>query len=80
MNKEEAHQILDKVKNGLWQPSPRIKEALLVTGDLRPDRDELRTTGFESCYVRSRQIHGETAYEREFGPFHQLGQRCEGND
>ena len=80
MTREEAHQVLDRVKNGIWQPSPRIKEALFVTGDLRQDRIELRETSHESCYVRSRQIYGASAYEREFGPFQQLGQRCESED
>ena len=80
MTKEEAHQVLDKVKNGIWQPSPKIKEALFVCGDLRPDRDELRSTSDESCYVRQRTIHGENAYERVFGPFQESRSRRETED
>ena len=61
MNKQEAHEILDNYKsNSLIS----INRALIATGDLdvyqdptRPSR-ALRQDGFESCYVRSRQIEG----------------------
>ena len=80
MTREEAHQVLDRVKNGIWQPSPRIKEALFVTGDLRQDRSALREHGLTSCYVRSRQIYGSSAYERIFRDVPESGPRRETED
>ena len=34
MNYEEANQVLNNVKYGLFEPSHRVTEALIVTGDL----------------------------------------------
>ena len=34
MNYEEANQILNNVKYGLFEPSNRVTQALIVTGDL----------------------------------------------
>jgi len=75
MTKYEAHEILDRVKNGLWQPEKSITEALFVCGDLQRSSEPLRKDGFESCYVRSRQIYGEAAYERTFGIVQEVGAR-----
>jgi len=80
MTKYEAHEILDRVKNGLWQPEKSITEALFVCGDLQRPSNPLRKDGFESCYVRSRQIYGETAYERAFGNVQEFGRRRSGED
>jgi hypothetical protein len=75
MTKSEANEILDRVKNGLWQSDKSIKEALFVTGDLSKDRESLCNDGKQSCYVRSRQIYGERAYERVFGIVQESGAR-----
>jgi len=80
VNKQEAHQILDKVKNGIWQPQEQVTIALILTGDIRSTSKPLRKDGFESCYVRSRQIYGEAAYERAFGDVQEFGRRRESED
>jgi hypothetical protein len=80
MNRDEAHEILDRVKNGLWQSDKSIQEALFVCGDLQLTGRALRETRNESCYVRSRTIYGDRAYEREFGAIQELGQRRQGED
>jgi hypothetical protein len=80
MTKSEAMLILDEVKNGFHYPIERINRALIVTGDLRNDRTALCNDGFESCYVRARQIYGEKAYERTFGIVQERGSRRETED
>ena len=80
MNKNEAHQILDKVKNGIWQPQEQITIALILTGDIRSTSNPLRKDGDVSCYVRSRTLYGETAYERAFGDVQEFGRRRKSED
>ena len=80
MTREEAHQVLDRVKNGIWQPSPRIKEALFVTGDLRPDRESSSDSCNVSPYCRSRSLANQGAYERQFGPLWKHSNGCESED
>ena len=59
MNKDRAHEILDNYKSSSLI---NIRHALIITGDLdvqedptRPSR-ALRQDGFESCYVRLREM------------------------
>ena len=80
MDKYEAHQILDNVIHGIPQPKQQVTIALTLTGDLRPAGRTLRETRNESCYVRSRQIYGETAYERIFGDVQDARRRRESED
>jgi len=80
MTRNEAHEILDRVKNGLWQSDKSIQEALFICGDLQLTGRALRETRNESCYVRARQIYGEAAYSRTFGSFQELGTRRSSED
>ena len=75
MTIDEARNVLDKVKNGIWQSDSAIKEALFTTGDISKDRTTLCNFGEVSCHVRSRQIYGEKAYERIFGIVQESGTR-----
>lgn len=80
MDRKEANEVLDKVKNGIWQPSPRIKEALFVTGDLRPDRESSSDSCNVSPYYRSRSLANQGAYERQFGPLWKHSNGCGSED
>ena len=80
MNIDEARNVLDKVKNGIWQSDSAIKEALFTTGDISKDRTTLCNFGDVSCHVRSSQIFGKNAYDRIFGSFQESGTRRGGED
>ena len=80
MTIDEARIVLDRIRNGLWEPDRQIKEALFVCGDLRPDRE----SHSESCYVtpyhRTREMANQGAYERQFGPLWKHSNGCESED
>jgi hypothetical protein len=59
MTKEEAHAILDKIRDGMSVAG--ATEALERTGDIcRPFSPTLRFTGDESSNDRPRQTHDKT--------------------
>ena len=80
MTNAEAHQILDRVKNGIWHSEREIKEALFITGDLRPDRFAPGDSCAVSVYARSRSMANQGAYERQFGPLWKHSNGCESED
>jgi hypothetical protein len=80
VNKQEAHEVLDKVRNGIWQPDKQITHALLITGDLQPNRFTDHDFGNESVYCRSRTMETQTAHARQFRSVYEHKPRCEGED
>ena len=80
MTNNEAHQILDRVKNGIFEPNKRVTEALLTLGDLQPNRESHSETCFVSPYHRTRALANEGAYERQFGPLWKHSNGCKSED
>jgi hypothetical protein len=80
MTKSEAHEILDRIKNGLWQPDKTVNEALVVTGDLRKFGKPLRFDGVVYVKYRPRAIYGKAAHERANGNFQESGARRSSED
>ena len=80
MNLIEAHQILDRVRDGRYQPDEKIRTALELTGDLQQDGGTLRRLSDESPYTRSRQVYGKAAYERLYGALWESGSRRQTED
>jgi hypothetical protein len=80
VNRDEAHEILDRVKNGLWQSDKSIREALVVTGDLQKFSKSLRFDGVVYVKYRPRTIYGKAAHERANGNFQESGARRSGED
>ena len=69
MNKSEAHNLLDMVKNGILIEAHRIRKALILTGDIphilgRPRKQvggALREDGYQPH--RTFSVHGEDISE-----------------
>jgi hypothetical protein len=80
MNKQQAFEVLDRVRYGFKETDEKIAHALTVTGDLQSTSGALRETRRESCYTRSRQIYGASAYERVFGIIQEVGCRRQTED
>jgi hypothetical protein len=80
MTHTEAVKLLNEAKDGFNHSRKLINQALFVTGDIREDCDQLRQPSPESCYVRSRQIYGASAYERVFGNVREFRPRRETED
>lgn len=80
MTNNEAHQILDRVKNGIFEPNKRVTEALLTLGDLQPNRFTDHDFGTESVYCRSRSLESEAAIRGSIRSIYEHKPRCEGED
>jgi hypothetical protein len=69
VNKSEAHNLLDMVKNGILIEAHRIRKALILTGDIphilgRPRKQvggALREDGYQPH--RTFSVHGEDISE-----------------
>lgn len=80
MTKNEAHEILDRVKNGLYESDKQIREALFVCGDLQKSSKPLRFDGVVYVKYRPRAIYGKAAHERSYGNFSESGARRSSED